>query len=67
VRSMNTCTGGAGEDGAGAEWVREQEDKLLGLVAYKEPIGFSLGFYTIFYFDEFCRTRYFEFLNSVLP
>jgi hypothetical protein len=39
-----------------------------------KPSGFSIkpsdflfhNFYTILHFDEFCRTRCFEFLNSVL-
>jgi hypothetical protein len=28
--------------------------------------SFFHDFYTILHFDEFCRTRYFDFLNSVL-
>jgi hypothetical protein len=32
--------GDAGERGMGAEGVLEQEDKVLGLVPYKEPVNF---------------------------
>jgi hypothetical protein len=31
-----------------------------------ELFSFFFYFYNILHFDEFCRTRYFEFLNSVL-
>jgi hypothetical protein len=40
---------------------------VLGLVPYKEPVGFYFSdFSNIVHLTEFCRTRYFEFLNSVL-
>jgi hypothetical protein len=39
---------------------------VLGLLGYKEPIYFFTVFYTILHFDKFCRTRCFEYLNSVL-
>jgi hypothetical protein len=32
--------GDAGERGTGAEGVLKQEDKVLGLVPYKEPVNF---------------------------
>jgi hypothetical protein len=54
------------QGGAGAEWVRKQEDKVLGLVAYKELVRFFFWFLHHFHFNKFCRTHYFEFLNSVL-
>jgi hypothetical protein len=41
------------QGGAGAEWVRKQEDKVLGLVAYKELVRFFSGFYTIFISTNF--------------
>jgi hypothetical protein len=53
--------GDAGERGMGAEGVLEQEDKVLGLVPYKEPVNFFSSFFNIFYFNEFCRTRFFNF------
>jgi hypothetical protein len=49
------------------EGVHEQEDKVLRLVPYKEPVGFYFSWFSnIFHFAEFCRMCYFKFSNSVL-
>jgi hypothetical protein len=37
-----------GKRGAGAEQVREEEDKMLGLVPYKEPVNFFSQFFQHF-------------------
>jgi hypothetical protein len=39
---------------------------VLGLLPYKELVGFFFSFSNIFYFIEFYSTCYFEFLNSIL-
>jgi hypothetical protein len=46
--------------------VSEEEDKACGVLGYKESVGFSPAFHTILHFNEFCRMRYFKFLNLVL-
>jgi hypothetical protein len=55
-----------GERGVGAEQVGEEDDKVLGLVPYKEPVGFFPSFFNIFHFAKFCRMHYFEFFIFVL-
>jgi hypothetical protein len=43
------------------------EDNILGLVPYKELVGFLFFYFSFsFRFSEFCRSIDFEFLNSVL-
>jgi hypothetical protein len=42
-----------GKRGAGAEQIGEEEDKVLGLVPYKEPVNFFLSFFNIFHIAKF--------------
>jgi hypothetical protein len=50
-------------EGAAAEGVLGVEDNVLGLVPYKEPVGFLFSQIS---FTKLCRVCEFDFLNSVL-
>jgi hypothetical protein len=64
----STRSGGSsvGKMGAGVKGVLPLEDKVLGLVHYKEGVGGFLVFSNSFDFTEFCKIDYFECFNSAL-
>jgi hypothetical protein len=64
----STRSGGSnvGKMGAGVKGVLPLEDKVLGLVHYKEGVGVFLVFSNNFDFAEFCKIGYFECFNSSL-
>jgi hypothetical protein len=56
-----------GETRAATEGVVRVEDDVPGLVPCKEPVDFLFSRVSFgFWFSDFSRSRYFDFLNSIL-